>query len=206
MIQNIIFDFGDVFINLNKTETVARLSKKFGAFELSEEMIAKNDAYEMGLLTTEEFVAYYRSIFPTATESELIDAWNAIMLDIPEHRLEFIEALAAEKKYKLFLLSNTNDLHIEYTIKTFSEEKWNQFKACFDVFYLSYEINFRKPNADIFEFVLKENDLNPAETLFIDDTLEHIETAKSLGIQTWNLIPGTNNITELFDQPFDFKK
>ncbi|GLB49758.1 HAD family hydrolase [Neptunitalea lumnitzerae] len=205
MIQNIIFDFGDVFINLDKPATVARLTEKFGTFEISEEMQAKNDAYEMGLMSSAEFVAYYKEVFPKATEKDLLDAWNCILLDIPQNRIDFIKDLAASKKYKLYLLSNTNDIHIQHVINEISLEKFEEFKNCFDQFYLSYEINLRKPNADIFEFVLKDAHLTPKETLFIDDTAEHIATAHSLGIHTWNLIPGKDEVTNLFNQPYPFK-
>lgn len=200
MIKNIIFDFGDIFINLNKTATVAKLSKQFGAFDLTDAMQQKNDEYEMGLITTNEFVSYYQNIFPKATAEELIDAWNAILLDIPAKRLTFIQKLAQEKRYRLFLLSNTNALHIEHIKNNIGIDTFNAFEKCFEQFYLSHQIHLRKPNASIFEYVIKNNELKANETLFIDDTLEHIETAKSLGLHTWNLIPGKEDVTELFNK------
>ncbi|MFI2743439.1 HAD family hydrolase [Zhouia sp. PK063] len=204
MIKNIIFDFGDIFINLDKPATVQTLTTLFGKFEVSDEMNEKNQAYEMGLISSEEFTSFYQSVFPQATKEKLITAWNAILKDFPEERLLFLEKLAKQYNYRLFLLSNTNDLHIEYVIKTVSPEFFERFKNCFEQFYLSQQLKMRKPNADIFEHVLKENNLNAQETLFIDDTLENTEAAKKLGIHVWNLIPRKDDITQLFEQPFKF--
>ena len=74
---------------------------------------------------------------------------------------------------------------------------YNRFKNAFEVFYLSYEMGMRKPDSEIFEFVLTENDLRPSETLFVDDTKENTDSASSLGIKTWNLQVGQEDITQL---------
>lgn len=206
MIQNIIFDFGDVFINLDKPAILKTMTEKFGSFELSPEMLYMNDAYEMGKMTSAEFVQFYQNQFPDGQTSDFLTAWNSILLDIPDHRLKFLEELAKSNRYNIFLLSNTNEIHINYVIETYTPEKFARFKNCFKTFYLSYEMGKRKPNADIFEQVLQEQNLIPDETLFIDDTAEHIATAASLGIHTWNLTPGKDDVTQLFDQPFPFKQ
>ena len=204
MIKNIIFDFGDIFINLDKPATIREFTKKFGAFDVTPEMDHINKEYEKGLVTSKEFVDYYLRYFPTLSKEDIINAWNAILLDFPEYRLEFIEKLAAEKKYRLFLLSNTNDIHIKYVEKTMLPERYQRFKKCFEQFYLSHEINFRKPDSDIYEFVLNQNNLVPEESLFIDDTEENTISASKLGINTWNLIPNKDEITNLFKQKFNF--
>ena len=204
MIKNIIFDFGDIFINLDKPATIREFTKKFGAFDVTPEMDHINKEYEKGLVTSKEFVDYYLRYFPTLSKEDIMNAWNAILLDFPEYRLEFIEKLAAEKKYRLFLLSNTNDIHIKYVEKTMLPERYQRFKKCFEQFYLSHEINFRKPDSDIYEFVLNQNNLVPEESLFIDDTEENTISASKLGIHTWNLIPNKDEITNLFKQKFNF--
>ena len=79
-------------------------------------------------------------------------------------------------------------------------ENYERFKACFEQFYLSHEIKLRKPNTDIYEFVLQKNKLNPKETLFIDDTEENTEGAKKLGIKCWHLQVGLDDITDLKDR------
>ena len=204
MIKNIIFDFGDIFINLDKPATVRELTNKFGAFEINAEMDTVNKEFEKGILSSDQFINFYSKIFRKANKEELINAWNAIILDFPEYRLKFIEMLALKKKYRLFLLSNTNDIHIHYVEKTMLPHRFNRFKDCFEKFYLSHEISFRKPDPHIYEFVLKENKLIPEETLFIDDMKENTVTAKKLGMQVWNLIPGTDDITDLFNQNIKF--
>lgn len=196
MIKNIIFDFGDIFINLDKPAVFKHMAL-FGFTELTPELDTLAKAYEMGLMTSEAYVSDLNDIFPEANSTSIIDAWNSIILNFPENRLEFIEGLKKEGKYRLFLLSNTNDLHIAYVKKTMGLERYDRFKNCFEQFYLSHEIKLRKPNADIFEFVLHENDLNANETLFIDDSKENIDGAEKLGIHCWHLHVGKEEVTDL---------
>lgn len=196
MIKNIIFDFGDIFINLDK-EIVFREMQKYGNPTLTPELLNLSIAFEIGKISPEAFVDGLNSSFPKASAQQIIDIWNGMLLDFPDYRLEFIEALAQENEYRLFLLSNTNALHIPEVVKIMGDSIYNRFKDSFEQFYLSHEIHLRKPNADIYEFVLEQNGLIPNETLFIDDTLENTEAADKLGIKTWNLIVGQEDIIEL---------
>ncbi len=196
MIKNIIFDFGDIFINLNKTATTLALAK-FGFTEMTPDLDKLMKTYEKGLINSDTFLEKTNAFFITATTKELISAWNSMILDFPEDRLVFIEELANEKKYRLFLLSNTNALHIERVIKNMGTNRYKRFKNCFEKFYLSHEIHLRKPDTEIYEFVLKNNELKAEECLFIDDTKENTEAAKTLGIHTWNLIVDKEDIIHL---------
>lgn len=196
MIKNIIFDFGDIFINLDK-EIVLREIQRQGVTTLAPEALALSSALEIGAITPDAFVKGLNAIFPMASSQEIIAIWNGMILDMPDYRLEFIERLAKEQTHRLFLLSNTNVLHIEEVVKIMGEPNYNRFKNCFEQFYLSHEIQLRKPNADIYEFVLRENQLKPAETLFIDDTIENTDAASRLGIQTWHLKVGEEDIIAL---------
>ncbi|MCX2681352.1 HAD family phosphatase [Galbibacter sp. EGI 63066] len=200
MIENIIFDFGDVFINLDKEASMRMVLDRYPDFKMTDKIDALNMEYEQGQISTEAFVEAYKKFLPKESDEELKTIWNAIIQDFPEYRLEFIEKLSKEGKYKLFLLSNTNELHIEQVIKNISEERFERFKKCFDKFYLSHEIKLRKPNSSIFEFVLDDNNITARETIFIDDTLEHIQTAKNMGFHTWNLIPGKDDVIHLFNK------
>ncbi|MGB0880342.1 MAG: HAD family hydrolase [Polaribacter sp.] len=195
MIKNIIFDFGDIFINLDKMATYREM-ETLGVTEISEDMIAVYHQYEKGLLSTDEFVNFYHQKSGIQNE-DLIFAWNAVLLDFPKYRLEFVKQLATNKKYRLFLLSNTNDLHISWVKKSCGIEFYNEFKNCFEQFYLSHQINFRKPDMAIYEFVLNENNLIPQETLFVDDVEENTVAAEKLGIQVWNLNPEKEDVTDL---------
>ena len=195
MIKNIIFDFGDVFINLDKMAT-ARAMEKYGFRGITPELdeIFKN--YEMGKMGSDEFLERTNILFPTATKKDLLEVWNAILLDFPEERLQFLEALHVENKYRLFLLSNTNEIHIENERQKMAE-RFVRFEKSFEVFYLSYEMGKRKPNRDIFEQVLDENKLIAEETFFIDDLKENTDAAQKLGIKTWNLRVGKEDVIQL---------
>ena len=196
MIKNLVFDFGDIFINLDKPATYREMAA-LGVTKITEEMIEVYHQYEKGLMTTNDFITFFQDKFGLE-KSDLIRSWNAVLLDFPKNRLEFIKELAASKKYRLFLLSNTNDLHISWIRENLGEAFYNEFKNCFEQFYLSHEINFRKPDTEIYEFVLNENNLIAEETLFIDDLSENTASANTLGINVWNLKPGEEDVVDLF--------
>jgi len=196
MIKNIVFDFGDIFINLDKKGCKAAL-QKLGISQESEEMLPILQQYEMGLISTKDFINFFQEKLHIPSE-KLVKVWNSILLDFPTKRLKFIQELSEGKKYRLFLLSNTNDLHITWVQNNWGLVLYNAFKVCFEQFYLSHEINFRKPNNNIYEFVLNTNNLIPEETLFIDDTKENTDAAHILGIHVWNLVPGKEDVLELF--------
>ena len=198
MIKNIIFDFGDIFINLDK-DVIFRGMVQFGGVpEMKKELLSLNNLYEVGKITSEEFVSQLASHYPKASPAEIVHIWNSMLLDFPDHRLAFIENLAKEAKYRLFLLSNTNALHIPHVAHNImGVDKFNRFKNSFEQFYLSHEIKLRKPNAEIYAFVLDQNGLKAAETFFIDDTAENTNAATEMGIKCWNLKVGLEDITEL---------
>ncbi|TRZ41063.1 HAD family hydrolase [Robertkochia solimangrovi] len=198
MIQNIIFDFGDIFIDLDKEAYLRELRQLNTELTLSEALLQNNLLYEKGLISTEEFLAFYKQEFNTDNETLIKRIWNSIILDIPEQRLEFLQNLKSENRYRLFLLSNTNALHIEQVIHNIGTQKYDVFKSCFEGFYLSHEINMRKPDSEIYQFVLEKNGLSASESLFIDDTVENTEAASQLQMPVWNLRPGQEDITGLF--------
>lgn len=196
MIKNLIFDFGDVFINLDKKAALTNALNLFEIDSLSDEIHAVNALYEQGLTSTDEFLEFYLDNFPNIDKNSLLEAWNSILKDFPVRRFDYLRQLALEKKYKLILLSNTNALHMNWVRE--NVKFYEEFKSNFDAFYLSHEIQLRKPNANIYEFVLNENNIKAEETLFIDDTEENIIAASNLGIHTWHIKPETDDITSLF--------
>jgi putative hydrolase of the HAD superfamily len=196
MIKTLLFDFGDVFLNLDKTATQAHL-KRFGITEFNKEMMIKNQAYEMGLITSTDFISYYTGKFPQLSELDFIHAWNSILVDFPRHKLDFLKNLAADDQFELILLSNTNDLHIKWVEENINH--FTEFKACFDALYLSYEIEMRKPNEDIYQFILTNHSREPKEILFIDDTKENTAAAEKLGFNIWNLQVGNQDVVDLFN-------
>ncbi|OIQ28988.1 MAG: haloacid dehalogenase [Bacteroidetes bacterium MedPE-SWsnd-G2] len=196
MIKTLIFDFGDVFINLDKQGALDNALNLFNLKTFTPDLNATNIAYETGQISTQEFVSFYADKFKNLNEDEIINAWNYILKDFPEHRLEFLKSLKENGKYQLILLSNTNELHIDWIKEHISF--YDEFKACFDIFYLSHEIELRKPNTDIFQFVLTENNLKAQECLFIDDLPENTETAQIMGFNIWNIKPESEDVTTLF--------
>ena len=195
MIKAIIFDFGDVFINLDKQATGRKL-KEMNIQNLPESLMLKNQEYEQGFVTSDEISENYRAEFPEMQEKDFLDSWNSILLDFPEYRFKWIQKLAASKNYKLILLSNTNENHIN-NIKD-RVEFFEAFKDCFDAFYLSHEIGLRKPNSNIYEYVLDQQNLKAEDCLFIDDTKENTDAAANLGFHTWNLEPTREDVIDLF--------
>jgi len=200
MIKTIIFDFGDVFINLDKEGTNRKL-KEMNIEDLPESMMAKNRDYEQGFVTSDEISEHYRTHFLNLGKEDFLDSWNSMLLEFPEYRFKFIQKLAKEKDYQLILLSNTNDNHICY-IKN-NVPFFKDFKDCFDAFYLSHEMGMRKPDPEIFEYILDQHDLKAKNCLFIDDTSENTEAAKELGFHTWNIEPTREDVIDLFTTKSD---
>ena len=196
MIKTLIFDFGDVFINLDKTGAMQNALAIFDIATFENDMLAINIQYEIGEISSSEFISFYTTKFPNLNRTDIVDAWNFIIKDFPEYRLNYIQDLAKKNTYTLILLSNTNTMHIDFIKQHVSF--YDDFKNCFDAFYLSHEMRLRKPIADIFEFVLGENNLVANECLFIDDTKNNTDTAQRLGFKVWNIDETKEDVIDLF--------
>lgn len=196
MIKNLILDFGDIFINLDKQATPRELVK-LGFQEPNLELTTLCMEYEKGNFTSAQFLRELAKHFPNTPEKELTNAWNAILLDFPDYRLDFLEQLANENAYRIFLLSNTNDIHIEHVKRHMGKEKYHRFKNAFECFYLSFEMGMRKPDLEIFEYLIERHKLTPEATLFVDDTKENTDAAAKMGLKVWNLLVGQEDIIQL---------
>jgi FMN phosphatase YigB (HAD superfamily) len=194
MIKNIIFDFGDVFINLDRNRAKVEM-RKLGINTFSEAMIQINNAYEKGQLSSSEFITYYLSNFKGFSKEQLLASFNSILADFPMKRLEFLESMVG--RFRIFLLSNTNEIHIDFFKNRMGEAFYTRFMECFEKVYYSFEINSRKPDFETFEFVVHQNNLKVDETLFVDDTLENITTANKLGFHTWQIRPEKEEVSDL---------
>lgn len=196
-IKNIIFDFGDVFINLQYKKLEAHF-RALGILEFTPEIQKVNHLFEKGLVSEQEFL---NTLASTSNSPNMVDldkvkfAWNQLLEDIPLHRLYFLESLKGQ--YKLYLLSNTDSIHIEYFRTEYPNHLVKRFFDAFNHVYLSYQMHQRKPDAEIFETVLKEQQLIANETLFVDDKLENVNAAKKLGIHGWHLQVGNQEVTQL---------
>lgn len=197
MINTIIFDFGDIFINLDKQATITAF-EKLGVTEWNEDLNDLNMQFETGKISRENFLSGIQKNIPNASIQEIEAAWNSILLDFPLYRLEFLQLLSS--KYRLFLLSNTDAIHIN----TFEQKNgisfYSDFYQCFEKVYFSFEIGLRKPDLEIFKHLISNHELDPKRTLFVDDKKENTDAALSLGFQVWNLQVGQEDVIHLLDK------
>lgn len=194
-IRHIIFDLGGVLLNLDYNAT----EKAFETLGITDfgvrySQLQQNNFFEdweTGKLTRADFIKGMQEAAGAQNldEAQIIGAWNAMLLDFPLRRLQILQQLRLY--YDLFLLSNTNEVHEAAFNETLMRTCGYQTIALFfDRVYLSHRVGMRKPGKEIFLRILEENELLPEHTLFIDDSPQHIETAKALGIQTIYLEKG----------------
>lgn len=197
MIEAIIFDFGDVFINLNKKAFQEALHH-IGITTWTNELEQANLQYELGKIDEIEFFSVVQQHSNTSDLQEIRKAWNSILGDFPLERLEFLQFLKG--KYSLFLLSNTDQTHIDKFEHAVGQSFARDFYSCFEKVYFSFDIHLRKPDENAFKFVMNNHNLTPKKTLFIDDRAENTTTASNLGLVTWKLEVGKEDVTQLFDK------
>ncbi|QDA58990.1 HAD family hydrolase [Hymenobacter jejuensis] len=194
-LPNLLFDFGGVIININYQLTLEAM-RQFSAAGSTIEFNQQHqsdlfDRMETGRLSPAEFRDGLRQGYElTGTDEELDAAWNAMLLDVPADRLALIAELRAQG-HQTALLSNTNRIHIEEINRrlatTYGFE--HGIADALDRVFYSQEVGLRKPGDDIFHHALREMNWKPEETLFIEDSFQHIETARRLGLQTLHLAP-----------------
>ena len=188
-IKNLIFDFGGVLVDLNKEQNVCNFAQlgidvrqhirdyvQGGPFALLEE----------GTITENEFLNELRSLGNAgrlASDEELIKAWNSMLVRIPERRLQALKQL--RKRYRLFLLSNTNSIHWKFSEKYLFAGNGVRVDDLFDGIFLSYDLKMMKPDPNIFREVLQKTQSEATQTLFIDDSAVNCAAAKTLGVQTF---------------------
>jgi putative hydrolase of the HAD superfamily len=197
MINTIIFDFGDIFVNLEK-ETSINEFKKLGLDGPNEELLAMNDLFERGKITELQFIEGFQKYIPEADMLDIRKAWNSVIGEFPLYRLEFLQMLST--KYRLFLLTNTDAIHISRFEHMAGMSFFSDFYQCFEKVYYSFEMGMRKPEPEIFNYILKKHDLSPKRTLFVDDKKENTDAAAALGIQVWNLKVGQEDVVDLFEK------
>ncbi|UOG76476.1 HAD family phosphatase [Hymenobacter tibetensis] len=194
-LPHLLFDFGGVIINIEfqrTLEAMRRLNVQGETIPFTQAAQSELfDLMETGRLTPHEFREGLRAHYNlTATDDELDAAWNALLLDVPAERLALIADLRAQG-HETALLSNTNQIHIDavnQTLKTQYGFEQGIADVLDRVFY-SQEVGLRKPGEEIFLHVLREMNWKAEETLFIEDSFQHIETARRLGLRTLFLTP-----------------
>ena len=185
-IKNIIFDLGGVIINLDMARTIKGFEELgIKDFEKTYNQLAQTplfDQFDKGLISEENFFDNLKAQFNLwHSLDQLKVVWNAMLLDFHKQRLD--QLVKYKTKYRTFLLSNTNTTHIHaFEESLFKAHSVPNLSSFFEKDYYSCRLNMRKPDAEIFEFVLNENNLVAEETLFIDDTIIHVNSANKLGI------------------------
>ncbi|MGE7773293.1 HAD family hydrolase [Chitinophaga sp. NPDC101104] len=195
-IRHIIFDLGGVILNIDISRTARAFEAlgldNFGKHYSQAHVSTLFNDLETGRVSEQEFVDKMKCVLPEGTtDQQVIDAWNALLLDYPVARLQLLQQL--RNHYDLFLLSNTNAIHMKAFNKILERERGiPSLAAFFDKTYYSHLMGCRKPEPEAWQMVLDENGLKPEHTLFIDDTLPNVEAARALGIQSVHLqSPGT---------------
>lgn len=203
-IKNIIFDLGGVILHLDVPRSFEALSRLGNC---SPQQLARHCdqdplflSYERGALSPAEFLSGLRTLLDNTslTDEQLIEAWNAMLLHFPPQNLELLRHLKEEGRYRMFLLSNTNVIHIEEVhrrLEVACGEK--DFTSFFDGVYYSQEIGARKPDPEAYQPILDDWGLVPAETLFIDDNKTNLLGAEQLGIQTLHF-PANGDLPLIF--------
>ena len=200
-IKNIIFDLGGVIVNIDYSLTIEAF-RKLGIenidnlFNYLHQTNLFNE-YDKGNISPSQFFEGLReNSHLNLSEVDMHNAWNAMLLHLPQHRLDTI--LKLKPLFRTFLLSNTNESHLEYFFKrTEKENGLKNFGSIFEKPYYSCRMGMRKPDKEIFLKVIEESKLIPSETMFFEDLLHNIEGAKSAGIQTYHINPEIDDITAL---------
>jgi glucose-1-phosphatase len=191
---NIIFDLGGVLLNIDYHLTIKAFEKLgFKDFSDTYTQLAQSelfDKFERGEITPEEFRHGIRpSLQAGVTDAEIDGAWNVMLLDLPTERLTLLQALGASKR--IFLLSNTNAIHVSaFEQQVQAQHGINGLAGLFEAAYYSCDVGMRKPEKRIFQMVTEENGLIPSETLFIDDSPQHVEGARNAGLHAYHLTGG----------------
>ena len=204
-IKNIVFDLGNVLLDLhlNKTEEAFRelLQEEFEPAYLKYEADRLFERLEIGVISPFEFITGMRAATSVPiTDEEVLEGWNALLGDLPKQRIDLLRELA--ENYRIFLLSNTNAIHMMW-LNEYLEDNYNltiqDFTDLFEKHFFSFQIKLRKPQAEIFQYILDQTQINAAETMLVDDRLDNIEAAKKLGFQTFQHDPA-NEISSVLPE------
>mgnify|MGYP003387394883 CR=1 FL=1 len=192
-IKNIIFDLGGVIYAINYQATI----DAFESLGISDfkEIYAKAgqselfDDLETGKIDKSQFFEEIKKHLPkTITDTQITEAWNAMLLNFMDDAIHCLEELQSD--YRIFLLSNTNIFHIEEIKSRVGNSYFSKFSSLFEKVYLSHELGLRKPHTAVFTHIAEEQALQPKETLFIDDSPQHVEGAIKAGLNAYHLKDG----------------
>ncbi len=193
-IQNIVFDWGGVITNIDHNKTIDAFKnlglKNFDEYFTHTYQNKLFQNFEIGAITAPEIRKEIKKVLPeNVNDNDIDDAWCALLLDTPEINIKILKKLNSD--FNLYLLSNTNEIHATYYNNKLRKDLKINFPAFFKKVYYSHTAGMRKPNADIFEYILNDAGIHARETLFIDDTEANIDTADKFGFQAFFIQSGT---------------
>ncbi len=196
-IKNIIFDLGAVIIDIDVSLSI----EAFARFAPQNEEIIRQKFlntdffrdFEKGRIRISEFNEGIRQqVGSQLSDAQIKDAWNALLLTIPQERIDLLKNI--KNRYRTFILSNTNVIHVKAIEENYPLAEW------VEKVYYSCDMDKRKPDKDIYQQVIQEMQLITEETLFIDDNIENVQTAQSLGISSFYLMVGKQNVIDFFEK------
>ncbi|GHU71615.1 D-ribitol-5-phosphate phosphatase [Bacteroidia bacterium] len=188
-IKNIVFDLGGVIVTLDHSEAIRRfIAAGVDDVEKYLDPYHQNGIFldlEAGNCTKEEFYVALRKLTGKNIPGEAIDAgWLGFLKEVPVYKLKMLEDLRAQG-YKLYLLSNTNPVVMEWALTPAFSSESKPLDAYFDKLYLSYQMKCVKPDEEIFRKMIADSGMIPSETLFIDDGVNNVATGNRLGFKTY---------------------
>lgn len=201
-IRHIILDLGGVILNIDYRRTEKAFTKlgipNFPQLYSQAQQTSLFDDFETGKIDTATFIKAIQALAGMAlSETDIINSWNAMLLDFPLQRLQILQQL--QLHYDMVLLSNTNEIHEEAFNKILIQQNGiPNISVFFDKVYLSHRIGMRKPDKEVYERILEETGFDAARTLFIDDSLQHVVGARKAGIQSIHLEKGMTIEKDIF--------
>jgi FMN phosphatase YigB (HAD superfamily) len=203
-VKNIIFDFGAVVINIDIPKAYQSFAALSGLTPERVQYLFENQGayadFESGKMSNEGFRSLLRQELNIneCTDEALDAAWNSMLLDIPQERVEKLKEL--KQRYNILLLSNTNAIHVGRMKQMFMEQYGiADFTTLFHRPYLSYEVGLIKPNPAIYEYLLRDAGIDRAETIFLDDNADNIKSANAVGIHSIQVLPGKLTMMEILE-------
>jgi putative hydrolase of the HAD superfamily len=201
-IRALIFDLGGVVINIDPPRAVAALQQLAAPLVSVTDVFLEHHAvfldYEKGLIDDHAFREGIRDLTrrPDLSDAAIDEAWCSMLFEIPAERLQLLKRLKAQ--YRTFVLSNTNQIHVDaFNRIVASVSGQSSLDPYFEKVYFSHDLKMRKPEAQIYQHVLREQGLTPSETLFLDDREDNLAAARAEGIRT-QLVTPASGILELF--------
>lgn len=207
-VKNIIFDLGGVILNIDYQKTIDAFKqlgiKNFDVLFTQAKQELLFDRYEKGEISSNEFISHLQNKFSeNINKATIKDAWNAMLLDLPNERLNLLNNI--KSNYNTALLSNTNEIHLDAFHEIIQKENViEDLNPYFDEVYFSCRMNMRKPDPEIFKKVCQNRSYTPNETLFIDDSIQHVEGAQKAGLFAIHL--ENKSILDLFNENYFLKE